>query len=240
MKIVLILICVFNVVMWIVFLRHFKNLFSTDDIVSTTKDEINKILADLNHQTERNLSVYENTANRLKALNAETDKKIRLLMDLENKIGTTSKVSEKVNGKSVSATKKTAITAYERNKAKHHLDSEDTVVLTRSGERFSAEPLQTTLFNEKTDYAQNKEENEIASNTEVIVNETGESYAEIPVVSPKVFVPEQPIDLGKSEDDLKTKILKLFDQGYSTETIIKELGCSATEVQFVLSIEGRI
>lgn len=228
--------------MWIVFLRHFKNLFSTEDIVSTTKDEINKILADLNHQTERNLSVYENTASRLKALNAETDKKIRLLMELENKIGTTSKVSEKVNGKSVSATKKTAITAYERNKAKHHPDSEDTVVLTRSGERFSAQPLQTTLFNEKSDYAQknDNEENEISSNTEVIVNESGESYAEIPIVSPKVFVPEQPVDLGKSEDDLKTKILKLFDQGYSTETIVKELGCSATEVQFVLSIEGRI
>lgn len=239
MKVIIILICVFNVIMWIVFLRHFKNLFTTDDIIASTKAEINKILADLNRQTERDISVYENSVSRLKALNAETDKKIRLLMELENKIGTSSEMNAKLHGKNISTAKKTAVTAYERNKAKHHPDSEDTVVLTRSGEQFSVQPMQTTLFNEKNDFSDSEKE-ENTSSTEIFVNKSGASYAEIPVVSPEVFVPEETVDLSKSEDDLKTKILKLYDQGYSAQTIMSELGCSDTEVQFVLSIEGRI
>ena len=61
MSVILILICIFNVVMWIVFLRHFKNLFTTEDIISGTKDEVNKILMDLDRQTERNLMLMDNS-----------------------------------------------------------------------------------------------------------------------------------------------------------------------------------
>ncbi len=236
MSVVVILVCVFNVVMWIVFLRHFKNLFTTEDIVAGTKEEINKILMDLNRQTERNLSLMDSSISKMKSLNAEIDKKLKLLDELKNSAAGTAELTAKINSKPVSG-RKIAASAYEKNKpSKKNINSEDTVVLTRTGEQLSVEPLQTTLFNEKSDFSQDKKD-EIPVNTDIHVDSQGASYAQIPVVSPKVFVSEKFADLSKTPETLKDKILKLFDQGYNAEIISKELDCSLTEVQFVLDIE---
>lgn len=236
MSVVVILVCVFNVVMWIVFLRHFKNLFTTEDIVAGTKEEINKILMDLNRQTERNLSLMDSSISKMKSLNAEIDKKLKLLDELKNSAAGTAELTAKINSKPVSG-RKIAASAYEKNKpSKKNINSEDTVVLTRTGEQLSVEPMQTTLFNEKSDFSQDKKD-EIPVNTDIHVDSQGASYAQIPVVSPKVFVSEKFADLSKTPETLKDKILKLFDQGYNAEIISKELDCSLTEVQFVLDIE---
>lgn len=236
MSVVVILVCVFNVVMWIVFLRHFKNLFTTEDIVAGTKEEINKILMDLNRQTERNLSLMDSSISKMKSLNAEIDKKLKLLDELKTSAAGTAELTAKINSKPVSG-RKIAASAYEKNKpSKKNINSEDTVVLTRTGEQLSVEPLQTTLFNEKSDFSQDKKD-EIPVNTDIHVDSQGASYAQIPVVSPKVFVSEKFADLSKTPETLKDKILKLFDQGYNAEIISKELDCSLTEVQFVLDIE---
>lgn len=236
MSVVVILVCVFNVVMWIVFLRHFKNLFTTEDIVAGTKEEVNKILMDLNRQTERNLSLMDSSISKMKSLNAEIDKKLKLLDELKNSAAGTAELTAKINSKPVSG-RKIAASAYEKNKpSKKNINSEDTVVLTRTGEQLSVEPLQTTLFNEKSDFSQDKKD-EIPVNTDIHVDSQGASYAQIPVVSPKVFVSEKFADLSKTPETLKDKILKLFDQGYNAEIISKELDCSLTEVQFVLDIE---
>lgn len=238
MSVAIILICVFNVVMWIVFLRHFKNLFTTEDIVAGTKEEINKILMDLNRQTERNLSLMDSSISKMKSLNAEIDKKLKLLDELKNSAAGTAQLSAKINSKPASG-RKVAASAYEKNKpSRKNINSEDTVVLTRTGEQFSVEPLQTTLFNEKSDFSQSKSKNdEIPVNTDIHVDSQGASYAQIPLVSPKVFVSEKFADLSKTPETLKDKILKLFDQGYDAEVISKELDCSLTEVQFVLDLE---
>lgn len=241
MSVAIILICVFNVVMWIVFLRHFKNLFTTEDIVAGTKEEINKILMDLNRQTERNLSLMDSSISKMKALNAEIDKKLKLLDELKNSAAGTAQLSAKINSKPVSG-RKVAASAYEKNKpSRKNINSEDTVVLTRTGEQFSVEPLQTTLFNEKSDFSQSSQSksknDEIPVNTDIHVDSQGASYAQIPLVSPKVFVSEKFADLSKTPETLKDKILKLFDQGYDAEVISKELDCSLTEVQFVLDLE---
>lgn len=236
MSVILILICIFNVVMWIVFLRHFKNLFTTEDIISGTKDEVNKILMDLDRQTERNLMLMDNSISKMKSLNAEIDKKLKLLDDLKNSAAGAAGLTARINSKP-SAGRKIAASAYEKSRSpKKTISSEDTVVLTRNGEQFSVEPLQTTLFNEKTDFSPEKS-SEIPVNTDIHVDEQGAAYAQIPVVAPKVFVSDTFADLSKAPETLKDKILKLYDQGYGADVISKELGCSATEVQFVLDIE---
>lgn len=222
--------------MWIVFLRHFKNLFTTEDIVAGTKDEVNKILMDLNRQTERNLALVDNSISRLKSLNAEVDKKLKLLDEMRNSASGAAELTARINSKSSSG-RKIAASAYEKNKSsKKSISSEDTVVLTRTGEQFSVEPLQTKLFNDKTDFGQAKETG-IPVNNDIHVDSQGAAYTQIPVVAPKVFVSETLSDLSKTPETLKDKILKLYDQGYNADVISRELACSATEVQFVLDIE---
>ena len=73
------------------------------------------------------------------------------------------------------------------------------------------------------------------ADTAVTVTPDGASYAEIPVVTPDVFVREKPVPLSKT--DLKSEMLALFDSGMSVEQIAQKLFCSTTEVQFALSVE---
>ncbi len=191
---------------------------------------------DLDRQTERNLMLMDNSIARLKSLNAEIDKKLKLLDEMKNSAAGTAELTARINSKP-SAGRKIAASAYEKNKtAKKNINSEDTVVLTRTGDQLSVEPLQTTLFNEKSDFQQDKN-SEIPVNHDIHVDSQGAAYAQIPVVAPKVFVSDTIADLSKAPETLKDKILKLFDQGYNADVISRELGCSATEVQFVLDIE---
>ena len=238
MTIVFILVCIFNIVMWIIFLHHFKNLFTTDDIISATKEEVNKILMDLDLQTERNLSLMDNSISKMKSLNAEIEKKLKVFDELRSSNIGTSKINEKINSKSSLHQKRNALNSYERTKnSKKNINSESTVVLTRNGEQFSAEPMQSTLFNEKNDFEPAEKSDIKLKTQEIHTNEYGETYAKVPVIEPDIYVPEKPVDLSKGKETLKDKILMFFDQGYNVDSISRELGCSATEVQFVLDIE---
>ncbi|MFC2602849.1 MAG: hypothetical protein ACFNX0_02925, partial [Treponema sp.] len=76
---------IFNILAWIVFLRNFKKLFTTEDVIEKAKSEINRIVIDLNANAERNISIIDDKINRLRALIAESDKKIKLLEDINTK-----------------------------------------------------------------------------------------------------------------------------------------------------------
>lgn len=61
-------------------------------------------------------------------------------------------------------------------------------------------------------------------------------------LAPATFYVEEDetVDLPSSDNELKKNILALFDIDYSVEEIAKELNCSVTEVEFVLTLENRI
>lgn len=217
--------------MWIVFLRNFKKLFTTEDIIESTKSEVNKILTDFNRNTERNISIYDNASARLRALNAETEKKIKLMNEMERSsigaAGLMAKVSQSVN--QTGAVNKHVSDAYNRNKSRNVKPKEDeTVVLTLSGE--SAITEQKTLFDEEPKHQK----------LDITVLDDGASYKEIPVVVPPVYVPETPVIKPVSKSEIRENIVQLFDQGFDPDLIATQLGCSTTEVQFALTMEGRI
>lgn len=228
-----VLICIFNIVMWIVFLRNFKKLFTTEDVIESTKAQVNNILKNFDRDTERNLSLIDNACARLKALNAEAEKKIKLMNEMESRSLGVSELKTKVNsalGHSSSSSRK-AVDAYTKEKShttRKSLKEDDSVMLTLSGEN-AVQDDQKTLFDEEPKHQK----------LDITVLEDGTSYKEIPVVTPQVFVPETPVQNFK-KNEIRENIVKLFDQGYDMEIIAKELGCSSTEVQLALSIEGRI
>ena len=71
----------------------------------------------------------------------------------------------------------------------------------------------------------------------VTVNPDGTSYAGIPIVMPTVFATDTPVQL---KDDLKSRIVRLYEQGKSIDEIAAELSCSTTEVQFVIDFTDDI
>ena len=218
--------------MWIVFLKNFKKLFTTEDIIESTKAEVNKILIDFNRNTERNITVYDNASAKLKALNAETEKKIKMLTEMEkSSLGASvlnAKVSQSV-GRNNSVSRRVS-EAYEKNKSKRNspVAETETVVLTLNGEKAISE--ERTLFDEEP---KNQK-------LDITVLDDGSSYKEIPVVVPPVYVPEGPVIKNVNKNDIKEKILQLFDEGFDPDLIATQLGCSTTEVQFALAMAGRI
>ena len=236
-------LCVFNIVTWLLFLRNFKKLFTTDGIIEAAKSECNKIVTDLNRNADRNITLIDGKINNLQGLIKEADRKIRLLMDLEKQGAELSEFQSKLSGAQSAARAggalKKALDAYGKAKVpgapgfsglgNAAAVSEKTVSITESGRNELNAVAQKTLFDDE------QQENPVRADTAVTVTPDGASYAEIPVVTPDVFVRAKPVPLSKI--DLKSEMLALFDSGMSVEQIAQKLFCSTTEVQFALSVE---
>ncbi|WP_191014703.1 hypothetical protein [Treponema zioleckii] len=67
-------IFIVNISLWVVLIVKFKRLFSTDDIISSTRAELTKMLADVNRNTDRDLMLMEDKIKELKAVIAEADR----------------------------------------------------------------------------------------------------------------------------------------------------------------------
>lgn len=235
-------LCVFNIITWIVFLRNFKKLFTTDNLIESAKAECNKIIIDLNKNADRNITILDDRSKKLQLLINEADRKVKVLMDIEKQGIGVAELQNKITGiqhqKNNSNSLKRALDSYSKNKTYRTvddnnlnsvIDSNRTVELTELGKNNISSNSQKTLFDENT----------VPINTkiDVTVDTTGASYAEIPVVTPEVFVKDK---LSVSKADLKSKILVLFDSGMTVDEIAENLSCSTTEVQFALTLENRI
>ena len=79
MGIAVLLLCAFNVVMWLVQIVRFKNIFSTDKIMQDTRDQLNSMLMDINRNAERNIDLIDDRIRQLKEVTEEADRHIQLL-----------------------------------------------------------------------------------------------------------------------------------------------------------------
>ena len=50
---------IINIVFWIVFLAKFKKIFSTEDILLAVRNELDKMIADVNRNTARDLNLID-------------------------------------------------------------------------------------------------------------------------------------------------------------------------------------
>src|SRR5574344_1219368 len=99
-------ICILNVIMWIIFANKFKKLFSTDDIIQNTRNELNKMLADVNRNADRNITLIDEKIKELKSVTAEADRHLKIAKleleknfiaeDFQSKINAT-KQNNKIN-----------------------------------------------------------------------------------------------------------------------------------------------
>ncbi len=226
MKYVVVFLCIFNVVMWIVFLKKFKKLFTTDNIIEDTKAEYNKLVTDLNRNIDSNVNVIDDRIRTLKSLIAEADKKIRLMNDIEKKGYAVSELQSAMGVKKTDHSSRKVAAAY--SKTRQAPQSDAAYALTERAEK-SLGVDQKTLFDEDSPQT-------IDTRAEVNVDGRG-SWAKVPVVVPDVYVEENPIPHKKEK---KHQIVGMYDTGMTVEEIAEELTLTDTEVQFALSLENRI
>ena len=232
MVFLVVILCITNILLWIVFLLKFKSLFSTEDIIQKTRNELNKLVMDINNNTDRNITIYNESSKNLKKIIAEAENKVNFL---ENRIKLLNDEIHKNNlanvlQTNVSQKKKTShkmqevASAYKNN----GITSKSSFALTDAGKEITNNSVQKSLFDDNST---------VDTVANVTVNSDGTSYVGIPIVMPTVFATETPVQL---KDDLKTRIVKLYEQGKSIEEIASELSCSTTEVQFVIDFTNDI
>lgn len=73
------LLIIFNILMWIVFLRKFRAFFSTDKIISDTREDVNKIIKDINSISSRNIELIDDRIRQLKSVTAEAERRLGTL-----------------------------------------------------------------------------------------------------------------------------------------------------------------
>lgn len=232
MVFLVVILCITNILLWIVFLLKFKSLFSTEDIIEKTRSELNKLVMDINNNTDRNITVYNESSRNLKKIIAEAESKvnllenrIKLLNDEIQKNNLTNVLQTNISQKKKSSHKiQEVANAYKNN----GITSKSSFSLTDAGKEITNNSIQKSLFDDNSS---------VDTVANVTVNPDGTSYAGIPIVMPTVFATDTPVQL---KDDLKTRIVKLYEQGKSIEEIAAELSCSTTEVQFVIDFTDDI
>ena len=218
MVILAVLLIILNLLGWLIFLKNFKRLFTTDNVINNAKSEINRIVIDLNGNTERNINLIDDRINRLRTIVAEAEKKIKLLEESEKRSVLAKDLRARVGGVSHEMPERlpvrTPADAYLKNSMPQTAES------AASGSMTTVPPTQMAPSS-----------SEKAALSEPFIQ--GDAAVPVPSVS---VVP-----LKKTvKKDMKESIVSLFDMGFMIDEIAAKLGCSTTEVQFVLTIESRM
>lgn len=224
-------IALVSLILMIVILVRFKKLFSTDAIIEKTKSQMNRVIMDVNNNANRDLELINESSRRLRALLNEADKKMESFREATQLLRDTIAEAEKAGrGRSV----KTAFVENERfaeikpvgQKAKKnpYIDPDASYTINKN-----TSIQQGSLFDEP-------EEKSILKD-ETVVTPDGAAYKEVPLIVTKVYDDSKDtVKEQNTNNSLKEKVEKLFNQGMQVDDIAQELSCPASEVQFIIDM----
>ncbi|HAH61689.1 MAG TPA: hypothetical protein DCL73_06285 [Treponema sp.] len=198
-------------------------MFSTDDVISKTRSEMNNMIMDMNRNTERDINLIDDRTQKLKLVIAEADRHIALARAEEENRASAQELRTAVNR--TPAVERRAVDTYKRAAVGEKPRPEASYEVTDTGIR--AAGVQKSLFDETA--------KAVDTQAKVVVQEDGAAYAEVPVITPKVFFSETPVTPKK---DFTKQVTDLAATGLTVEQIAKELSCSLSEVQMVLDMNG--
>lgn len=219
-------IFIINVSLWVVLIVKFKRLFSTDDIISSTRAELTKMLADVNRNTDRDLMLMEDKIKELKAVIAEADRHLSVAkneLERQQQVAAFEQrlVAGRPNGYAMgeNGVQDRGFMAYEQagdGFSTARTSPYDAVRKNLNKPNIISSPTGTTFSVEAKE-----SKSVVNSNTGDILGVPRVHYAEKPIVPKKSFA-----------DSVKD----LYQKGNSVEEIAMMLGTSTTEVQFVIDM----
>ena len=245
-------ICIINIILWVIFLVRFKKLFSTDKIIKTTTEKMNKLVMEIDQATDRNLFLTNASEKKMQKLLDEADKNMELFKEankrLRDMITEAEKVSKRYESRSpiyepakkvvredfqpqanTERIVKKNIDAYLQNSRKV-IDPESTYKVVDS--------LQQDLFDEKnSDAAKTSGQEEKSDITDIVLNvtEDGAAYKEVPLIITRVY-DEKPVEKENKKKNLSKAVQELYNNGLTVSQIANELSCSITEVQLIIDM----
>lgn len=244
--------------MWLIIIHSIKKYFSTDTLLQDAKKQCNEILIDLNRNIDRNISIVDGKIKTLSILIREANSRIKTLMEVEKKT-----LAENTLHNAVSSITNLA---NDPTKALKNISNVSTEAMEVASAAYKN--MATTRIEDKTEEnALLNIQDEVVISKEKKNKRTKKNAKNLPPTPSSELVKEevqedslQDIDIrgdsleaqiirkiefsddlfSSSKVDTKEKVLSLSDAGYTVESIAQEVNLTITEVQLILSIEGRI
>ena len=245
MAILVACICIINIILWVIFLVKFKKLFSTDKIIDTTTEKMNRLVRDIDNATDRDLSLTRESEKRIRELLSEAEKNMELFREagqrLREMIAEAERLTRHVETKSpiynpnieVIKAKPTPAQPVRRNIDAYIQNSTNY----KGNSSIDAESTYRVTASEQQDlFSQDKI---IMTDTVTNVTEDGATYKEVPLIITKVY-DEKPVDIDNKnkKKNITKAVQELYNNGLTVEQIANELSCSITEVQLIIDMNS--
>ena len=94
-----IILSLLSIILMVVILVKFKKLFSTDAIIEKTKNQMNRVIMDVNNNANRDIELINDSTRRLRALLNDADKKMENFREATQILREAIAEAEKAGGK---------------------------------------------------------------------------------------------------------------------------------------------
>lgn len=204
---ILITMCIINLILWLVFFIKFKSLFSTDDVLQKTREQIGQLLSEVNGTTLANINLIDSKIEELNDAIENAERRIKAA-DIEQSFRNSKKavtLSEEKQPSKIppKETKKRTARLSNINVASKVIEHDDAFEV----------KINKKAVSKTTKAAEKKEE-------------------EKPDL-PNIYMSKNPI---KAKRNFQERVVELYNLGYPIEKIAKETEKSTTEVQFVIDM----
>lgn len=231
-----------NIVFWIIFFIRFKKIFSTDKIIENTRNQMNKMIKDIDSATDRDMYLARESTKKIKTLLEEAD--LRMEKFAEASMRLKDMLAEIEKQTKISGKKSPVFEEFEKSQPVRKK------LINPQIEKY----LQNSQINNKNPDSSyevvQKDQPDLFSTSEssllkdeTIITQDGAAFKEVPLIitdvyedKPNVPIIENSISNEPKERSLKSRVSELYNQGYRSEEIAQALSCSITEVDFIIDM----
>lgn len=215
-------------------LIRFKKLFSTDEIIERTRAQMDEMLRDLNNNAARNIDLLEDRMEKLRALMKEADRKIQTVENELNLQAPVSNIRSQIENlqKNSVVTKSAAYRALEsyKNAMETSNGTEEVMFAPRHYNQQKVQMRTPEVGDADLAKKQRNNRNIIYS-----MPLPEEVKAAEPVRTQKITFAQNQIS---NEKTFAQKVAQFAKLGFDAEHIARELACSKTEVELIMSLSN--
>lgn len=208
--IILIIMCIINIILWIVLFAHFRKIFAPNNLLKDVRREVEKLLIEIDRTADKDISVIEKRSKDLRELIDRADSQIILANNSQKEKLREKKIFNEIN--KMYSLEDTPDNRYgskndEDNAVKVDIDFDSYKIPMELQNKKNAETGQTEILEEfNQPVIQRPSFNENNHSTEV-----------------------QPV---------KQRVLELYNAGYSSDLISQSLDISVREIELIISMYG--
>lgn len=203
-----------NVLLWIVFFVLYKKKFSAEKILSDIKIEVNKLVTEINKAADQSISLTDARRKGLQKLLDEAKRYTELA---------TSELDKRARSQNLIG----ALQDTQASPRRTRYNSSGASLVPQSFPSEDNSSFFPSLLDEQTDEVLISEDASVRSHD-----------AEDAFVAPSIPKISKAVNSVKVEKDIRTRVLELSAEGFSSDLIAAKLEVSITEVQLIIDMYG--